>query len=154
MERYIYEAIFTPNELGGYDVSIPDFELLTQGDSLEDAAYMAQDLLSTYISLKLAQGETPSKKGSFSHFVPEGALAMGILVLAEPSFNAEEFMTTQEAADILDVTRPRIYAMINDGSLRTQKIGNKRLVRTQDVMDRFNAPVRPGRPSKCDVQEA
>ncbi len=154
MERYIYETIFTPNEIHGYDAYIPDFDLQTQGNSLEDAAYMAQDLLTTYISAELAAGKELPRTGSFAHEVPEGSTAMGILVLAEPSFTPEEFMTTQDAADVLDVTRPRIYAMINDGTLRTRKIGNKRFVMAQDVMERFNAPARSGRPSKQDALEA
>ena len=154
MNRYIYEAIFTPNELGGFNVTLPDFDLMTQGDSLEDAAYMAQDLLSAMISGKLAAGSEVSKTGSFGHPVPEGGLSMGILVIAEPANSIDEYMTAQEAADVLDVTRPRIYAMINDGSLRTKKVGNKRLVAVEDVMNRFNNPVRSGRPSSQEVREA
>ena len=154
MGRYLYEAIFTPNKIGGYDALIPDFDLLTQGDTLENAAYMAQDLLTTYVSARLAKGDDLPRSGSFTHPVPDESTAIGILVLAEPTFTPEEFMTTQDAADVLDVTRPRVYAMINDGTLRTRKVGNKRLVLAQDVMDRFNAPVRSGRPSKQDALEA
>jgi excisionase family DNA binding protein len=154
MNRYIYEAIFTPNELSGYDVSLPDFDVMTQGDSLEDAAYMAQDLLSTLISAELSAGAEVNRTGSFGHTVPEDGLAMGILVIAEATTNIDKYMTTQEAADILDVTRPRIYAMIKDGTLRTQKVGNKRLVMVDDVMERFNNPKRPGRPSSQPAWEA
>lgn len=147
MNRYIYEAIFTPNTIGGYDVCLPDFGIMTQGDSLEDAAYMAQDALSLTISLKLKQGELVGKTGSFHHPVPEGSTSMGIMVLAEPTAITDSMMTPLEAAEILGVTRSRVYTMIKNGQLTAVKDGNNRMVTSQSVMERFNNPVAPGRPS-------
>lgn len=43
MKRFIYEAIFTPNIIGGYDVLFPELGLTTQGSNLTDASYMAQE---------------------------------------------------------------------------------------------------------------
>ena len=134
MNRYIYEAIFTPNTIGGYDVCLPDFGIMTQGDSLEDAAYMAQDALSL-------------TTGSFHHPVPEGSTSMGIMVLAEPTAITDSMMTPLEAAEILGVTRSRVYTMIKNGQLTAVKDGNNRMVTSQSVMERFNNPVAPGRPS-------
>lgn len=43
--RYAYTAIFEP-EGGGFVVSFPDLpDCITEGDSIEDAAYMARDAL-------------------------------------------------------------------------------------------------------------
>ena len=44
--KYVYPAVFTPEE-GGFSVNFPDLEgCYTSGDDLQDALYMAQDVLS------------------------------------------------------------------------------------------------------------
>lgn len=45
MAKYVYPAIFTPEE-GGYSVVFPDLQgCYTCGDDLADAIYMAEDVL-------------------------------------------------------------------------------------------------------------
>ncbi len=45
MAKYIYPAVFTPDE-DGYTITFPDLEsCYTQGDNLQDAYDMAQDVL-------------------------------------------------------------------------------------------------------------
>ena len=42
--KYIYPAIFHPEDDGGYSISFPDLDgCFTQGDDIEDALYMAWD---------------------------------------------------------------------------------------------------------------
>ena len=44
--KYVYPAVFTPEE-GGYSVNFPNLEgCYTSGDDLSDAIYMAEDVLS------------------------------------------------------------------------------------------------------------
>ena len=44
--KHVYPAVFTPED-GGYSVNFPDLEgCYTSGDDLQDAIYMAQDVLS------------------------------------------------------------------------------------------------------------
>lgn len=44
--RYVYPAVFTPEDNGGYSVLFPDLEgCYTCGDSLADSLEMAQDAL-------------------------------------------------------------------------------------------------------------
>ena len=44
--KYAYPAVFTPEPEGGYSVVFPDLEgCFTCGDSIEDAIYMAEDVL-------------------------------------------------------------------------------------------------------------
>jgi predicted RNase H-like HicB family nuclease len=46
MAKYIYPAVFEPNELGGYCVFFPDLEnVFTQGEDLHNAMAMAEDAL-------------------------------------------------------------------------------------------------------------
>ena len=44
--KYVYTAVFTPEENGMYSVNFPDLEgCYTSGDSMADAIHMAQDVL-------------------------------------------------------------------------------------------------------------
>lgn len=59
--RYAYTAIFEP-EGGGFVVSFPDLpDCITEGDSIEDAAYMARDALCLWLHNKeLDGGQIPA----------------------------------------------------------------------------------------------
>ncbi len=46
MSKYVYPAVFTPEEDGGYSVNFPDLEgCYTCGDDLANAIFMAEDVL-------------------------------------------------------------------------------------------------------------
>ena len=48
--RYVYPAIFHPEENGEYSVWFPDLTgCVTQGNNLYDALYMAQDALNSWL---------------------------------------------------------------------------------------------------------
>lgn len=153
MKKYLYEAVLTPYEDGRYDARFPELDVMTFGDDLADAAFMAQDLLATVISSKLFDGESVPEVGRFSNECPEGSTLMGIATYAEANDVLDDTMTVQEAADILGVNRTRIYAMMKDGRLGSEKVGGARLVNARDVMDTFNARLeekpRAGRPKKA-----
>ncbi len=145
---YLYEAIATPTDDGRYDIRFPDLDIMTFGTDLYDAAYMAQDLLSLCIKAALDSGsELPSP--TMGHDVPEGGYAMGIAVDVNENEPEIEYMSVREAADILGVSNPRIYAMLRDGVLSGRKVGGAQLVGTQSVKNRFNAPRTAGRPRKA-----
>lgn len=47
---YIFVAVFEPAEEGGYCVSFPDVQgCYTQGDTLQEAVYMAKDALKLHL---------------------------------------------------------------------------------------------------------
>lgn len=148
MKNYLYKAVLTPNELGGFDVYIPDFDCRTQGDDLADAAYMAHDLLETQIVIALEAGKEVDTLGSFDGTCPDGSISLDLFVRTEENISLDETMTVQEAADLLDLSRARIYAMIEDGRISSIKSGNMRLVDANDVMNLFNNPRSAGRPKK------
>ena len=52
--KFLYEAILTPWS-GGWEAEFPDLGICTQGDTLFDAAFMAQDLLTLWISKRFAK---------------------------------------------------------------------------------------------------
>ncbi len=50
MAKYVYPAVFTPEEEGGFSVFFPDFDgCYTCGDNLQDAIMMAEDVLAFYL---------------------------------------------------------------------------------------------------------
>jgi Uncharacterised protein family (UPF0150). len=50
MDRYIFPAIFESDGNGGYTVTFPDLPgCITEGDTLDEALYMAKDALELYI---------------------------------------------------------------------------------------------------------
>ena len=119
--------MFTPNSQGGYDAAFPDFGITTQGTSLADAAYMAQDLLTLYIAALREEDKQVAPVGPFDHNCPSGATLIGILALVNPN---------------------AVYAMVRDGVLRAHKIGHAQRVFTCDVRERFNNPRSAGRPRR------
>ncbi len=149
MDKYLYEAVMTQNEVGGFDVRFPELGIVTQGDSLGDAAFMAQDLLATWISAELATGAMVPNVGSFGQECAAESFLMGIATFAGPTTMPVGTMTVQEAADVLDVSTSRIHAMIRSGILGTEKVGTARLVSAVDVMNYFNSPRNAGRPRKA-----
>ena len=76
--KYVYPAVFTPEENGQFSVNFPDLEsCYTCGDDLGDALYMAEDVLAmTLVSYENNNTPipTPSKKlsledGEFQNFI-------------------------------------------------------------------------------------
>jgi len=60
MQFFKFTIILTPDEenSGAYNVSVPAFpEIVTYGDSLEEARFMAQDALELVILSRLEEGE-------------------------------------------------------------------------------------------------
>ncbi|PDO10760.1 MAG: pilus assembly protein HicB [Candidatus Reconcilbacillus cellulovorans] len=50
MPKYVYPAIFDPNELGGYTVTFPDLPgCVTEGDTLEEALKMAAEAMALHL---------------------------------------------------------------------------------------------------------
>ncbi len=62
--KYVYTAIFTPEENGLFSVKFPDLQgCCTSGDDEADAVYMAQDVLCLTL-YDLEQDEKPIPKAS------------------------------------------------------------------------------------------
>lgn len=68
MNKYVYPAVYHPNGDGTVTVTFPDLEgCVTEGKSLENALYMAQDALTQWIAAAVDTGWTvapPSGIGS------------------------------------------------------------------------------------------
>ncbi|MBQ1348638.1 MAG: type II toxin-antitoxin system HicB family antitoxin [Blautia sp.] len=80
MSRYLYPAIFEPEE-GKYNVTFPDLpDCYTCGDNLTDAMMMAQDVLSDVLADHEETGEPYAPPSDFSNLhVPSGCLCSFVL---------------------------------------------------------------------------
>lgn len=144
--KYVYEAIVKP--AGKWlEATFPDLGIITQGKDMKDAAYMAQDLLENHIVMSLQMGRSLPAP-TFGNPCPDNGYRMAIVVDCDATIPQAETMTVSEAADILDVTPARIRAMIAHGILKSRKVGMMHAVDARSVMDRFNEPVRAGRPRR------
>ncbi len=144
--KYVYEAIIEPSG-EQLEARFPDLGIVTQGEDMQDVAFMAQDLLENHIVMALQKGrELPAP--TFGNECGENGYRMGIVVDCDADTPQDETMSVNEAADILDVTPTRIRAMINSGILKSQKVGMVHMVDAQSVMDRFNEPAHAGRPKR------
>ncbi|AEF16556.1 MULTISPECIES: type II toxin-antitoxin system HicB family antitoxin [Thermoanaerobacterium] len=86
MDRYIFPAVFESDGNGGYTVTFPDFPgCITEGDTLDEALYMAKDALELYIYNLEEDNETiPIPTAPEKIKVPEGAFVNLIEVYMPP----------------------------------------------------------------------
>jgi predicted RNase H-like HicB family nuclease len=82
--KFVYPAIFYPEEVGGYSVIIPDLNgLATQGDDIAEAIYMAEDACGLYIYTSLRDGEALPKASEITEVKPEEDNAFVSLVCVD-----------------------------------------------------------------------
>ncbi len=82
--KYIYPAIFYPEENNCYSVIFPDLNgLATYGDSLADAFAMAQDACEQYLFSLLRDGETLPAPTQLSDVTADDSGAIVNLICAD-----------------------------------------------------------------------
>ena len=143
-KTYLFLALIYPCG-ADFEVYVPALDAYTQGSDLDDAAYMAQDLVETMVSLMVEHGEEVPK-ADLRQEAPEGGYAMIVATHGDVPEVAE--MSVSDAADILGVTESYVYTLCARGKLEHRKVGRTTLVSTASVKERANAGVRPGRPRK------
>lgn len=74
MAKYVYPAIFSPEENGGYSVFFPDLEsCYTCGDDLQDALFMAEDVLAFVLYDYEKEGKNPPMPSKAENVKKEAA---------------------------------------------------------------------------------
>ena len=69
-----------------------------------------------------------------------------------PAMNREDYITTNEAAGALGVTRQRVLQLIQDGRLKAEKFANVYMIRRGDLSNIEEKPM--GRPPKAKANGA
>jgi excisionase family DNA binding protein len=88
------------------------------------------------VELRLASGEDeenvvlpPEVARLFARVLADLADGRGVTVVP---FDAE--VTTQQAADLLNVSRPHVVSLLDKGEMPYRKVGSRRRVRLEDVL--------------------
>lgn len=112
---------------------------LAQASSRKLAAYVQK--YGDYQNIKIVKDDTTSETIA----VPAAAFNLLVEILAQMAngnavtlipIHAE--LTTQEAADILNVSRPYLVGLLESGAIPHRKVGTRRRVRYQDLIDYKN----------------
>lgn len=90
--KLAYPAIFTPDpEYGGYTVTFPDLPgCVTQGDTLAEAIFMAEDAASGWILDDFESGIAPPKPSPAESFQLDSGSFVNIIALDMDSY-AEKY---------------------------------------------------------------
>lgn len=86
MDKYIFPALFESDGQEGYTVTFPDLPgCITEGDSLEDALYMAKDALELFIySMEEDRDNIPTPTSPEKVNIPQGSFVSLIEVYMPP----------------------------------------------------------------------
>lgn len=117
---------------------------MLRGSELDDAA-TALEHLRAYLSNAQAAGKVrivPEGTAEEAVVVPALAFRLFVEVLAQLAngnavtivpIHAE--LTTQQAADLLNVSRPYVIKLLDDGEIEYRRVGNRRKIRFEDLAE-------------------
>lgn len=124
--------------MGVKQISLPDSQAL-------ELAASAAGALKAYLS---AHPRTPARlrlgsaEGETQVVVPEAAFALLVAMLEELAqgntvalASVEEELTTQQAADLLNVSRPYLIGLLEDGRIPFHRVGNRRKLSLADLLE-------------------
>lgn len=142
---YTYEAdIEYSDEDGTWYVEFTQFPgAFADGDTVEEAAKAASDVLSLFIAEYLDE-DIPLPKPSF-HEPPKTIVSVDVT----DEFRAvSKCVTVTEAAEMLEVSPGRVSQLLSSGGLEPYMHGNTRLVTIASLNARMAAKPSTGRPRK------
>ncbi len=148
MATYVFDAILTPEEEGGYSVEVPALPgCFTCGDDYLEAVSMAADAARTWVASALRHGEAvPSYRREEA---PSGAERACVVFDADASWIVDgPVVSAAEAARELGVSAGRITHMLDSGLLEGYRSGRRTYVTQASVDARKSAPRAAGRPRR------
>lgn len=151
MGKYIFDAIMTPEEGGGYRVEFPTLPgCFTFGDSYREAAIMAADAAKTWVASKIAHGDrVPEYQREQA---PVGSERVCIFFETDESYLVSgPVVSAAQAAHELGVSARRVTHMLDAGLLEGYRTGKRTFVTTASIAARKAAPRQAGRPRKTDT---
>lgn len=148
--RHTYVAVFEEEDVGGFFVHVPDLPgCFSQGDDLPHALDMIAEAMELWITSLILDGhEVPAPSSDFA--CSDSPLRIAVSVETDPKTvtYVEMYMTVNEAAETLGVTRGRVHQLIATDQLWATKRGRDLFVESESVYNRIASEPRPGRPSK------
>lgn len=149
MENYVFQAVLSSSEEGGYDVEFPDLPgCFTCGDDLHDAAEMAMDAAATYVGALLKDGAAVPK--ATYKDVEAGEKSMLVAFSTDESYIVDgETVSAAEAARRLAVSPSRITHMLDSGILSGYRCGRRTYVTVKSINARKSVVPKSGRPRKA-----
>ena len=149
MGKYIYMAVLTPEEDGGYSVEFPDLPgCLTCGESFMESVEMAADAAKTYVASLLLHGE--EVPAAARHAVPEGCESAYVFFETDEGYVVPgEVVSAAEAARMLGVSGARVTHLLDAGALQGYRRGRRTYVSRDSVEARMGTEHRAGRPKKA-----
>lgn len=86
LDKYVFPALFEPGENGGYCVTFPDLPgCITEGDTLEEAMFMAKDALELHLyGIEEDNEQIPTPTPPEKLNIPKGAFIVPITVYMPP----------------------------------------------------------------------
>ena len=134
--RYIYPAVITKNELGGFSAVVPDFECCaTDGDTWREVIAMASEALELAIEGELSlQKPLPVP----SDVEPSNADERVVYLCVEVDAS-EALVLARDAAIMLGVTPGRIRQLLRTNALAGEKQGRDNYVYLWSISERLAA---------------
>lgn len=121
------------------EMNVPDG--LTR-DMAEEAANFLADRREANQAIQIVASASNGDRGRDSVVLPQLAVDMiaqlltelgrGHAVVVEP---VEAELTTQQAADILNVSRPYLIGLLDEGKIPYRKVGNRRKISLMHLLD-------------------
>ena len=151
MSKFIFQAILTPEEEGGYSVEFPDLPgCFSCGDTFNDAVAMGADAAKTYVASLLGHGEAVPEPQR--HRCPSGAEDVMVFFETDPSYIVEgDVVSAAEASRMLGVSAGRITHMLDAGVLDGYREGRRTWVSVASIEKRLSEVPKAGRPRKAQM---
>ena len=147
--QFAYEAILEDAGDGVYTVELPEFGSVTEGMGFEEALKMGADLLELEVTCTLAD-DNDLPKPVFGRKLTEGQerVLLSVNTSKEEADSMWPWVTTTQAAAMLNVTQSRVRNLVRSGMLGATKSGRDLWVSRADVIARAKTEQRAGRPRK------
>lgn len=151
MSKFIFQAILTPEEEGGYSVEFPDLPgCFSCGDTFNDAVAMGADAAKTYVASLLGHGDAVPEPQR--HRCPSGTEDVMVFFETDPSYIIDgDVVSAAEASRMLGVSAGRITHMLDAGVLDGYREGRRTWISVASIEGRLSETPKAGRPRKAQM---